>query len=387
MTNAAGNDLPGRLRHRFPVFDRLTYLNSCSQGALADTVRSAYDDYLRSLEEHGSHWDHWVGRLERVRTLLAALLNVTPSEVAVTASASAGVSALASAFDFERGRSTVVTTDAEFPTIGQIWHAQRRRGARVVHVPTAADHTLPLAGFERAIDDDTAIVSVTHISYTTGARTDLGPLIDLAHSRGAYVLVDAYQSVGSVPIDAAALDADFVVGGTLKYLLGTPGVGFLVARSGRTDDLVPTSTGWFAASDIFAMRVHGYEPATEARRFEAGTPAVPSLYAAEAGLELMLDCGVAETAGHVNGLVAQLRAGIGELEGTVVTPDGDGRHGALVAVAATDEQAYVDALHREGVVVSSRAGNVRVSPHCYNTSADIDAALAAFAKHRHLLRR
>src|SRR5690606_8625020 len=99
---------------------RLTYLNSCSQGALADTVRAAYHDYLRSLEEHGSDWDHWVQRLERVRSLLATLLNGTPSEIAVTSSASAGVSALASAFDFEHGRSTVVTTDAEFPTIGQI---------------------------------------------------------------------------------------------------------------------------------------------------------------------------------------------------------------------------------------------------------------------------
>lgn len=380
-------DLPGRFRDRFAVFDRLTYLNSCSQGALADPVRVAYDDYLRSLEEHGSRWDLWVERQERVRALLARLLNVDTSEIAVTSSASAGVSALAGAFDYAGGRSTVVTTDAEFPTIGQIWHAQARRGARVVHVPTAPDHTVPVEHFEKVIDDDTAIVSVTDVSFTTGARTDLAPVVELAHSRGAYVLVDAYQSVGSLPLDLTALDVDFMVGGTLKYLLGSPGVAFLFARSRRTDDLVPVSTGWFAAADIFAMNAHGYEPAKDARRFEAGTPAIPSLYAAEAALELVLEVGVADSAVHVAALVDQLRSGVREIGGTVVTPADPRRHGALLTVAATDDQAYVDALEAEGVVASCRAGNVRISPHFYNTAADVDVALGALRRHRHLLRR
>lgn len=374
------SDLPGRIRHRFPIFDRLTYLNSCSQGALADSVRTAYHEYLRSLEEHGSYWDHWVERQARVRALLADLVNVSPAEIAITSSASAGVSALASAFDFRSGRPKVVTTDAEFPTIGQIWHAHSRRGAQVVHAsPTAAS-------LAAVIDDDTALVSVTDVSFTTGARTELEPVVELAHARGAYVLVDAYQSVGSLPIDLAQLGVDFLVGGALKYLLGSPGVGFLYARAGRTDQVVPVSTGWFAAADVFAMKLHGYQPAADARRFEAGTPAVPSLYAAQAGLELMRGAGIAQTAAQVAPLLAQLRAGVEELGGTVVTPPEPHRHGALLAVAAADDQALVDALAAERVVVSSRAGNIRISPHCYNTAADIDTALAALHRHRHLLR-
>src|SRR3954467_1988045 len=135
------SELGEGLRHRFPVFQRKVYLNSCSQGALADSVRGAYDDYLRGLESEGSQWNHWVDRAERARAAFARVLHTEPDNVAVTTSASAGVSAVASALDFGE-RDTVVTTDLEFPTIGQIWHAQERRGARVVHVPAEADNTL-----------------------------------------------------------------------------------------------------------------------------------------------------------------------------------------------------------------------------------------------------
>lgn len=378
--------LPDSIRHRFAVFEHQTYLNSCSQGALSDRVRAAYDDYLASLEHEGSNWDHWVGKQERVRELLARLLGVTAAEIAVTASASAGVNAVHSAFDFTTGRSKVVTTDAEFPTIGQIWHAQERRGLDVVHVPRSPDGSLALEQFDKAVDDDTALVSVTDICFRDGARSDLAPIIELAHGRGAYVLVDTFQSVGALPIDLSALGADFVVGGMLKYLLGSPGAAFLFARADTTDALVPFHTGWFAAADVFAMKVHGYEPAADARRFTAGTPAIPSLYAAEAGLGLMLDIGVPETAEHVRGLVGQLRSGVAEIGGTVVTPSAPGSYGPMLAVAATDDHAYVDALGAEGVVVSCRSGNVRISPHCYNTAADVDTALAALHKHRRLLR-
>lgn len=384
-STSSGSSVADRIRHRFSVFEHVTYLNSCSQGALSDSVRAAYADYLASLEYHGSRWDHWVEKQESVRGLVAQLLGATPAEMAVTASASAGVNAVASAFDASSSRNTVVVTDAEFPTIGQIWHANERRGFNVVHVPRAVDRTLPLEHFDKVIDDTTALVAVTDVCYQDGARTDLAPLIELAHSRGAYVLVDVFQAAGALPIDVATLGADFVVGGMLKYLLGSPGTAYLYARADRTEGVVPVDTGWFAANDIFAMKVDGYEPAGDARRFEAGTPGVPSLYAAEAGLRLMLEIGVDATAEHVADLTAQLRAGVAEMGGTVVTPPPP-RSGPMVAVAATDDDAYVAALGAEGVVVSNRAGNVRISPHCYNTAADIDTILTALRKHRHFLR-
>lgn len=381
---ATPTSVADEVRHRFPVFEHVTYVNSCSQGALADVVRAAYEEYLAGMESEGSLWEHWVGRQERVRADLATLLGASGEEVAVTTSASAAISAVASGLDFTAGRDRVVTTDLEFPTVGQIWHAQERRGARVEHVRSEADSTLLLERFDEAIDDRTALVALTHVCYRNGARTDLEPVIALARERGAYVLVDAYQSAGALPLDVGSLDVDFLVGGALKYLLGSPGVGFLYARAGRTDAVVPTATGWFAARDVFAMDASAFDPAPDARRFEAGTPAVPSLYAAAAGIELMLEIGVERTAAHVEGLLHQLREGVEELGGTVVTPQA--ASGPMLAVASTDDAAHVAALGRERVVVSNRDGNVRVSPHCYNTAEDVDAVLAALHAHRSLLR-
>ncbi len=383
ITPLAG-ELPGSIRHRFPVFEHLNYINSCSQGALADSVRAAYQDYLDGLEREGSLWGHWVGKQEIVRQHLATLLGASPAEIAVTTSGSAAVSSLASSIDFGGTRNKVVTTDLEFPMIGQIWHAQERRGATVVHVPADEDNNIPLERFEAAIDDRTAIVSITQVCYRNGAALDLKPIIELAHSRGALVLVDAYQGAGAIPLDVVDLGADFVSGGVLKYLLSSPGVGFLYANQATTADLTPTVTGWFAARDIFAMDIHSYDPAIDARRFESGTPAVPSLYAAEAGISLMLEIGVANSWSHVRGLLAQLRSGVEGLGGTVVTPAG--RAGPMLAVATTDEHAAVRALEQDGVIVSSRDGNVRISPHCYNNAGDIDAAIASLHRNRHLLR-
>ena len=370
-------------RDRFPIFQERAYVNSCSQGALANEVRAAYEEYLDGLEEFGSLWETWVGVQERVRSGLARTFSCDESEVAITSCASSAVSAIASSIDFSQKRNTIVTTSLEFPTIGQIWHAQERRGARVVHVPAGEGGELSAAAVAEAIDDTTALVSVTHVCYRNGAMTPVAEIIDLAHRRGVPVLVDAYQSVGAVPIDFHDMGADFLVGGVLKYMLGSPGVGFALVNAATTAEYIPTSTGWFAARDIFAMDIYEFDPAKDARRFESGTPVVPSLYAAEAGLRLLNEVGVDAAWAVSRELHEQLRVGIEGLGGKVVTPTHD--HGPMIAVASTDDHALVDALGSDGVVVSCRDGNVRISPHFYNNAADMDAVLASLARHRHLL--
>ncbi len=386
MTATDTQALGEGIRHRFPVFEHRTYLNSCSQGALSDAVRAAYESYLGTLEAEGSLWGDWVERAERLRRAYARLLHAGPDSVAVTTSASAGVASVASALEFGE-RDTVVTTDLEFPTIGQIWHAQQRRGARVVHVPAASDNTVPLERLAAAIDERTAIVSVTHVCYRNGSVLDIAAIARLAHDRGALLLVDSYQAVGAVPIDVGVLGPDFVVGGALKYLLASPGVGFLYANPATTGHLVPTSTGWFADEDIFAMRIDAYRPAANARRFESGTPPIPSVYAATAGVELMLEIGVERTAAHVGRLTDRLVDGVAELGGVIVTPRDPARPGPLTAVSSVDAERLVDLLGDDGIVTSSRAGSLRVSPHCYNTDEDIDRLLSALRRHRDLLRR
>src|SRR5438034_7314416 len=147
--------LPDRIRHRFPIFERRLYVNSCSQGALSDAVRAAYEQYLADWDEKGAPWEYWVERGETARASFAELVGAAPDEVAVTTSLSQGVSALASALRLDGERRRVVVTDYEFPTIGQIWHAQERRGAEVVHVRSPVE----LEEFERVVDERTALVS------------------------------------------------------------------------------------------------------------------------------------------------------------------------------------------------------------------------------------
>jgi selenocysteine lyase/cysteine desulfurase len=199
------------------------------------------------------------------------------------------------------------------------------------------------------------------------------------------VLVDAYQAAGAIPIDVRALAVDFLAAGTVKYLLGSAGLAFLYCRSDLIDRIHPTSTGWFADEDIFRMDIHDYSPSGTARRFEFGTPPIPNIYAGLAGLGLVEEIGVAATEAHVRGLTAQLIDGVDELGGRVVTPRDPARRGPLVAVASTDEPALVAALGDDGIVTSSRDGNLLVSFHGYNSAEDVDAVLAALARHRSLL--
>ena len=376
--------LPDSIRRRFPIFDQRVYINSCSQGALSDAVRAAYEQYLTDWDEYGAPWEYWVDRGEAARAAFAGLVNAAGDEVAVTTSLSAGVSALASGLRFAR-RSKVVLTDWEFPTIGQIWHAQEARGARITHVAAADDGTIPLENFDRAIDEDTLIVSITHVCYRNGAMVDVPKVVELAHERGALVLLDSFQAIGSLPVDVRALGVDFMGAGVLKYLLGSAGLGFFYCRRDLVERVWPTQTGWFADENIFAMDHTDYSPAHTAARFQSGTPPVPAIYAGIAGIELMREIGIAETREHVNALNERLIAGVDELGGTVVTPREADRRGALVCIRSTDAPALVGALGADGIVTSERDSNLRVSAHAYNTEDDIAAVLGGLARHRRLL--
>jgi selenocysteine lyase/cysteine desulfurase len=379
--------LPDRVRHRFPIFERLVYINSCSQGALSDSVRKAYQAYLEDWDEKGAPWEYWMERTEAARAAFARLVGADADEVAVTTSLSEGVSSLASGLRYAGKRSYIVLSDYEFPTIGQIWHAQTSRGARVVLVPPAEDGTVPIEHFERAIDDETLLVSITHVSYRSGSLLDAERIARLAHERGALVLLDAYQTVGSLPVDVRALEVDFLAAGVLKYLLGSAGLGFLYCRRGLVERFWPTATGWFADEDIFAMDHRNYSPSRTATRFQSGTPPIPAIYAGIAGIELMEEIGIADTREHVNALNSRLLDGLDELRARVVTPRRPKRRGALICVAALDAPALVSALRREGIVTSERDGNLRISAHCYNSVEDVDAVLASLARHRRLLAR
>ena len=374
------------LRKEFPVLQRKTYLNSGSYCALANEVRAAFNAYMEDRLLVGANWDVWVTKNESVRNLTATLLHASPDEIAVTASVSAGLNALASAIEFTGPRNKVVVSDFEFPTNAQIWHAQEPRGAKVVHVPRAADGYIPAEMFAKAIDEQTKLVAITHVCFRNGAKLDIPGIVRLARAKGAMVLLDCYQSVGSLDIDVKALDVDFATGGMLKYLLGTAGIGFLYAKDSCVRSLVPTNSGWFAQADITAMDITANRPAPNARRFEAGTPPVVNCYAAEAGLKLLLKVGTPAIEKRNFALTRRCMERLEEIGWPSITPVQDARRGATVAVPSSDAARLQAELMKHDIVTSYRDDNVRASFHFYNNDDDVESFIAAMQELRGSLR-
>jgi selenocysteine lyase/cysteine desulfurase len=362
------------IRGEFPIFETATYLNSCSQGALSVRVRDAVQEWLAGWDENGAEWDYWVARNEAFRTSVAGLLHAEPDDVAVTTSVSQGVSALLSAIRLAGERNRIVISEYEFPTIGQIAHAQELRGAEVVHVEAEPE------AYAAAVDERTALVCSTFVSYRTGAVHDVEAIHRIASAHGALMLVDGYQGIGALPLDAARA-GDVVVGGTVKYLLASAGLAFMALRPGLVEELLPTQTGWFADENVFDMQIERYRPHHSARRFDAGTPPVPNIYAGVAGVGLIAAPGVPVIAEHVRGLMARLVAGVEDMGGRLATSP----RGPLACIRSTDAPALVAALAEDRVVASERDSNLRVSLHLYNTDDDVDAVLASLTRHRRLL--
>jgi selenocysteine lyase/cysteine desulfurase len=370
------------LRKEFPLLERKTYLNSGSYCALSKRVKAAFEAYLDDRLLVGSNWDMWITKNEAVRALVARLLHAVPDEIAVTASVSAGLNALASALEFSGPRNKVVVSDFEFPTNAQIWHAQEPRGAQVVHVPRAADGYIPLEMFERAIDERTQLVAITHVCFRNGAKLDIPGIVRLARAKGARVLLDCYQSVGSLDLDVRSLDVDFAVGGMLKYLLGTAGIGFMYVRGTLVQSLLPTNSGWFAQADIGAMDITANRPAPSARRFEAGTPAVVNCYAAQAGLSVLLDVGTPAIEKRIVALTRRCMEKMQNMGWPSVTPVDDARRGATVALASRGSAELCAKLMKRDIVTSFRDDNVRASFHYYNNDDDVEAFTAAMKELR-----
>lgn len=368
------------VRSRFPIFQKKIYLNSCSQGALSDAVESALQEHIRLWHRQGSPWDGWVDQYEAARTAFACFIGAAPEEVAVVTSASAGINSVASALDFGKRRK-VVMGEFEFPTMGQIWLAQQRRGAEIQFV-AAENNTISPAAYCHAIDDHTLIVPLTQLCFSNGFRSDISSIVKAAHERGALVMLDGYQDCGTRALDVKALDVDFYVTGALKYLLCPSGIAFLYVRPELISSLSPTVTGWFAQENPFAFDVKRFDPARTARRFETGSPPLPHVYAVPAALQLLGRIGFDKIAAHIGGLARALMEGARELKIRTKTPQAS--VGPLVVLQMKDAEAMVKKLAERNIVASNRMDGLRISFHLYNTMADINSVLNVLQDNRGL---
>ena len=360
------------VRSRFPIFRNKIYLNSCSQGALSDAVEASLHEHIRTWHEDGSPWDRWMDHYEAARAAFARFINAKLEEVAILSCASAGISAIASALDFNGPRRKVVMGEFEFPTMGQIWLAQQSRGAEIRFIP-AQDGRIPASSYANEIDEQTLIVPVTGVCFMNGARSEVPAVAKLARERGALVMLDDYQDCGTRPVDVKALDLDFYVSGALKYLLGPSGIAFMYVRPDLIQKLTPTITGWFGQQNPFAFDVKHFDPACSARRFESGSPPLPHVFAVPAALELLGSVGFDRIASHVAGLAQMLLLGARDLGIKAKTP-ADSR-GPLVVLQMKDSDAAVRKLASQNIVGSNRMDGLRISFHLYNTADDVRSVL------------
>ncbi len=369
------------VRSRFRIFDRKIYLNTCSQGALSDAVEAGFEEYLASWHEQGSPWQRWVEHYEEARTAFAQFINASPDEVAVVTSVSAGINSIASALDF-RERPKVVMGAFEFPTMGHVWLGQRARGADVQFVK-AEDNSIPIANYEEAVNGRTLIVPLTHVCFKNGFRSEVRAVTQIAHERGAFVMLDDYQDCGTRPVNVKAMDLDFYLTGTLKYLLGPPGLAFLYVRKELISSLTPSVTGWFAQANPFAYDPQHFELSLTARRFESGTPSVPNAYGAMPGFRLLQKIGMSEVADHIKRLTQELLRSADEMGIVTKTPANSA--GPLVVLQSSDSTLLVQKLAESGIVASNRHDGLRIAFHVYNTIDDVKAVTDVLKKNIHLM--
>jgi selenocysteine lyase/cysteine desulfurase len=370
-----------QIRSRFSIFQRKIYLNTCSQGALSNAVQSGLEDFITTWHEQGSPWDTWMDRYEAARTAFAQFINASPDEVAIVTSASAGINGVASALNF-RGRKKVVMGEFEFPTMGHVWLAQRVRGADVQFVK-AENNCIPAAKYENIIDRNTLIVPLTHVCFKNGFRSEVDAITQIAHRSGALVMLDNYQDCGTRPIDVKALDLDFFVTGTLKYLLGPPGLAFMYVRKELISSLVPTVTGWFGQTNPFAFDPQHLDLSPTARRFESGSPSVPNVYAAVPGFQLLQEIGMEKVAAHIKRLAQSLLSRARDLGIRAKTPADSA--GPLIVLQCKDSDLMVQKLAENDVVASNRHDGLRISFHVYNTMDDVQAVVEVLKKNIDLM--
>jgi len=360
-----------RYRGEFPIFRDSVYLNTCSLGALGERSRRKVAEFLDLWQRRGaSAWyDVWWEALDDLRARYGRLVNAAAGEIALAPSISVALSAVAESIDYGK-RPRVVITSLDFPTVAYQWLAKAQQGVELVVVESPDRINVPVDAIARAVDDRTALVVTSHVYFTTGAIQDIKRVAAVAHDRGALCLIDAYQSVGQIPVDVQETGVDALVAGGLKWLLGGPGIVFLYMREAVARRLEPRISGWFGQRDQFAFDPRALTLHEGARRFEMGTPALPAVYAQLGGLEYIEEIGVPMirnvTAALTEDLIATLR-GAGFKPRVAADPR---ERSAIVMVPMPDPAASVRHLAAGGIIADTRPGHVRFSPFFYNVQED-----------------
>jgi len=365
------------LRDEFPILARKTYLNSCSLGALSRRSEAYLAEFVERWHDMGaSAWyRHWLGRVEDLRGRVSDFLGTTPRELALLPSTSAALAAVTESID-ARGRNRVVCTELDFPTLAYQWAVKPEIEMVVLKSPDGI--RIDPEQFAEAVDDRTLFLATSHVFFATGYEQDLNALADIARAAGAYSLIDGYQGAGQTDLTLPGTGVDFYTTGPLKWLLGGPGLAYLYVRDQLVEELEPRLTSWFATKRQFDFDLGGFEYRDDARRFELGTPALPTVHTALGGQEIIDEVGLPailrrnrELTDHL--IDAAERAGMSL---TLADPD---HRTFILMIQHDDPSGAVKHLAEQGIIVDYRPGHVRVSPHFYNTTDELDRCIEVLA--------
>ncbi len=362
-------------RQHFDSLKNCHYLISNSLGAMPNSARVWSEKYLNIWQNRGVRcWEEeWWQLGKNVGNKIARLLNAPDDSVTMQTNVTSAQAVVLSCFDFSQKRKKVVMVEQEFPSLLYLYRSWLENNGKLEVVECPDGMTVPTEKLLDAIDETTLLVSISHVLFRSSYIVDTEAIIEKAHSVGAMVLLDIYQSIGTVPIDIQASRADFAVGGCLKWLCGGPGACFLYVRPDLNERLKPKLTGWLAHQKPFAFNTAEIEYASGSYRYLSGTPPIPALYTCQAGLEIITEIGIDNIRKRSIEMTDKLISSAKENDWQVKTPDKANERGGTVSLNIPNAQAVERELLKRNFLVDYRPNaGVRVSPHFYNTDQEID---------------
>jgi len=369
-------------REEFPALARSTYMVSHSLGAMPRRAQAELAEFGRLWVDKGiTAWDDWIPEMSAAAGRVGKIINAPEGTMVMATNVSQIQALLASCFEYLPGRNKVVYSELEFPTVSYVWWEERRRGAEVVVVPSPDGVRLGLDRFLAAIDEQTLVVPLSHVLFRSSTITEVEQIVARAKEVGAMVILDCYQSTGTVPVDVQAMGVDFACGGSVKWLCGGPGAGYLYVRPDRIGQFAPRNTGWFAHEKPFAFTMPEQRYAQTAWRYMAGTPAIAALYQARAGAEIIAEIGVARIRANSLRMTQKIIWACDEAGYTINTPREPERRGGTICFDFPGADRVTVQLNQGGYFCDHRPGcGIRVSPHFYTTDDEVARFLAEVAR-------
>jgi kynureninase len=366
-------------RTEFPVLNECVYLNSNSAGAVPREVHNVLMAYSNTLFHwRDTVWEQWWYELHEYADQLAQFIGAPKGSVFTDTNLSTLLGRVGTCFNYRSPRTRVITSDLEFPTVSFLWQNFRHYGAEMIIIPSQDGCSIDEEAICAAIDERTQLVCLAHATFATGALTNIRRIAQYAHQMGALMIVDAYQSLGTVPIDVNELDADFLLGGAHKWLCGSYESAFLYVRPELLSSLTPSATGWIASANPLSFS-SATEYASTARRFASGTPAVLPSLISRVGLEIIQKIGMPAIR-QVSLQRTQRIIQWAEHKGLkVLTPTTPAHRAGIVSLRFPQDAEVANKLNERGFVCSYRNA-IRIAPHFYNTDQEIELFLDALGE-------